>query len=162
MRAARAAWRWDALGLRPAVAVRYIGDPQLAPAITAALRALAEHDAPIDVQSAAAQSARLDVDLEIDALHVPQDVVAAVGEVLFGAVTLPGTGGLLRPERLGPDGVVFQSVVVHAVMQVPGVAALHSLGFDDTPFIETGRVPAAGAHFDFAGGGVWINGQRAG
>lgn len=161
VRAARAAWRWDALGLRPAVAVRYIGDPQLAPAIAAALRALAEDDAPIDVQSAAAQSARLDVDLDVDERHDPQDVAAAVGEVLFGAVTLPGTGGLLRPERLGPDGVVFQSVVVHAVMQVSGVAALNSLGFDGTPFIDTGRVPAAGAYFDFAGGGVWIDGQRA-
>lgn len=162
VRAARAAWRWDALGLRPAVDVRYIGDAQLAPAIRAALRALAEHDAPISVQAAVAQPARLDVDLEIDPLHVPEDVVAAVGEALFGAVTLPGTGGLLRPERLGPDGVVFQSVVVHAVMQVPGVAALHGLGLDGTPFVETGRLPAAGAYFDFAAEGVWVDGKRFG
>jgi hypothetical protein len=76
-------------------------------------------------------------------------------------VTLPGTGGLLRPERLGPDGVVFASVVVQAVMAVPGVADLRSLSFDDTSFIETGRSPAAGMYFDFADGGIWVNGTRA-
>ena len=161
VRAARAAWCWDAWGLRPAVVVSYIGDAQLAPAILATLRALAEDGAPISARSAPAQPARLDVDVEIDPLHVPQDVVAAVSEALFAEVTLPGTGGLLRPERLGPDGVVFSSVVVHAVMQVPGVAALRALGFDNTPFTETGRVPAAGAYFDFASHGIWVNGQRA-
>jgi hypothetical protein len=126
------------------------------------LRALAEDDAPIRAQSAAAQAARLDVDFETDPLYVPDDVSSAVAETLFAAVTLPGSGGLLRPERLGPDGVVFQSVVVRAVMDVPGVASLRSVGFDYTPFIETGREPAAGAYFDFAVGGVWVNGQRAG
>jgi predicted phage baseplate assembly protein len=161
VRAARAAWRWDALGLGPAVIVSYIGDAQLAPAILAALRALAEDGAPISAQHAVPQPARLDVEVEIDPLQVPQDVVAAVARALFAEVTLPGTGGLLRPERLGPDGVVFSSVVVHAVMQVPGVAALRALGFDGTPFTETGRTPAAGAYFDFESLGVWVNGQRA-
>lgn len=161
VRAARAAWRWDAQGLRPAVVVRYIGDAQLAAAIQAALRALAEDNAPISAQSAVAQPARLDVDIGIDPRQVPADVIAAVGRALFAAATLPGTAGLLRPERLGPDGVVFSSAVVGAVMAVPGVAALHSLGFDGTPFVDTGRRPAAGAYFDFAAGGVWINGQRA-
>jgi hypothetical protein len=57
--------------------------------------------------------------------------------------------------------VVFESVVVRAVMAVEGVASLRALSFDGTPFVETGRVPAAGTYFDFAGGGVWVNGQRA-
>lgn len=162
VRAARAAWRWDELGLRPAVIVRYIGDAQLAPAILSALRALAEDDAPISALSAPAQSARLDVDVMIDPLYVPDDVVAAICSALFAAVTLPGTGGLLRPERLGPDGIVIESVVVRAVMKVSGVAVLNSLSFDGTTFIESGRQPAAGAYFDFAGGGVWVNGLRAG
>jgi hypothetical protein len=160
VRAARAAWRWDSEGLRPAVIVRYIGDAQLAPAIRAALRALAEEDAPITVWSAQAQPARLDVAIGIDPLQVPQDVIAAVGAALFAPPSVPGTGGLLRPERLGPDGVVFQSGVVQAVMQVPGVVSLLTLGFSGTPFLETGRRPAAGAYFDFAAGGVWINGER--
>jgi hypothetical protein len=162
VRAARAAWRWDETGLRPAVIVSYIGDAQLAPAIQSALRALAEHDAPISAQSATAQPAWLDVDFDIDPVYAPDDVIAAVSRALFAAVTLPGTGGLLRPERLGPDGVVFASAVVRAVMDVAGVALLRSLYFDDTPFIQTGRQPAAGAYFDFASGGLWVNGHNAG
>ena len=161
VRAAHAAWRWDELGLRPAVIVSYIGDTQLAPAIQATLRSLAEPDAPIRAVSAPAQSARLDVDVQMDPLHVPGDVIAAVSATLFAAVTLPGTGGLLRAERLGPDGVLFASVVVRAVMEVPGVTELRSLQLDRTPFTQTGRRPAAGAYFDFATGGVWVNGQRA-
>lgn len=161
VRAARAAWRWDELGLRPAVIVSYIGDAQLAPAIQATLRALAEPDAPIRAVSAPAQPARLDVDVQLDPLHVPADVVRAVSAALFAAVTLPGTGGLLRAERLGPDGVLFASVVVRAVMEVPGVAGLRALRMDESPFTQTGRRPAAGAYFDFALGGVWVNGQRA-
>ena len=162
VRAARAQWRWDAQGLRPAVVVSYIGDAQLAPTLQAALRALAEDDAPISAVSSPPQSATLDVDIEVDPLQVPADVIAAVGQALFAAVTLPGTGGLLRPERLGPDGAVLQSVLVRCVMDVPGVAALRALDFDRTPFIEMGRQPAAGAYFDFAAGGVWIDGKRIG
>jgi hypothetical protein len=161
VRAASAAWRWDEQGLRPAVAVCYIGDAQLAPDIRAALRALAEDDAPISVQAAVAQQARLDVDLGIDPLYVPSEVSAAVSRALFAEVVLPGSGGLLRAERLGPDGVLFASAVVRAVMDVPGVAQLRALSLDGAPFTDTGRRPAAGAYFDFAAGGVWINGQRA-
>lgn len=161
VRAARAAWRWDGQGLRPAVIVSYIGDPQLAPALQAALRGLAEYDAPITAMSATAQSAELDVDIDIDSKHVPEDVIAAVCQALFATVTLPGTGGLLRPERLGPDGVVFESVIVRAVMEVPGVVALRSLVFDGTAFIETARKPAAGTYFDFAANGVKVNGKMA-
>lgn len=161
VRAARAAWRWDAQGLRPAVVVSYIGDAQLAPALQAVLRALAEDDAPISAYSAAAQPARLDVDVALDPRYAPAEVIAALGRVLFAAVTLPGSGGLLRAERLGPDGVLFASVLVRALMEVPGVAALRSLGLDRTPFVQAGRRPAAGAYFDFAAGGVWINGHQA-
>jgi len=162
VRAAKASWRWDKQGLRPAVIVSFIGDPQLVPSVQAALRALAEEDAPITAVSAPLQPARLDVDIDADPDRVTADVAAAVGEALFAPVTLPGTGGLLRPERLGPDGVVFESVVVRTIMEVPGVAALRALSFDGSPFIETGRVPAPGGYFDFAAGGVRVNGQRAG
>jgi hypothetical protein len=162
VRAAKATWNWDLLGLRPAVVVTYIGDPQLAPAIQSALRALAEDDAPISAQSAEAQLARLDVDIDIDARFVPDDVIAAVSDVLFGAVTRPGTGGLLRPDRLGPDGIVYQSVVVRAVYDVPGVADLRALNMNGIPFTDIGRQPAPRRYFDFAAGGVWVNGKRAG
>jgi hypothetical protein len=160
VRAAHAKWSWDDQGLRPAVIVSYIGDRQLAPPVLAALRALAEDDAPISVRSANAQPARMDVDIDIDDRWDPPDVIAGVSRALFGAVTVPGSGGMLRAEQLGPEGVVFESKVVRAIMQVPGVATLRALSFDGSPFIETGRTPAAGAYFDFAGGGVRINGQR--
>ena len=81
--------------------------------------------------------------------------------MLFRSASVTGSAGLLRPERLGPDGVVIQSQVVQAVVSVPGVLSLNSLGFSGTPFLETGRQPEAGAYFDFAAGGVWINGVRA-
>jgi predicted phage baseplate assembly protein len=162
VQAARAAWRWDELGQRPAVLLRYIGDPQLAPAIRAALRALTEEDAPIAVESAPAEWAKLDVALDVDAGHVADTVADAVGTALFAAVTLPGTGGLLRPERLGPDGSVFASHVVRAIMEVEGVSALKSLTFNEAAFAEVARTPAAGAYFDFADGGVRINGRLAG
>lgn len=161
VRAASATWRWDAQGLRPAVVVRYIGDPQLAPAILAALRALAEDDAPIAVRAAVAQPARMDVDVATDPDYVAADVAAAVGRALFGAVTLPGTGGLLQPENLAPDGVLFASVVVRAIVAVPGVVQLRALVFDGTPFTDVGRTPAAGAWFDFAAGGVRVDGLLA-
>lgn len=111
--------------------------------------------------SATSQAARLDLDVEIDAAYVPDDVVAALSTVLFAPVTLPGTGGLLRPEKLAPDGILFSSVVVRAVMEVPGVAALRALSLDGTPFTDVGRQPAPGAYFDFEAGGVWVNGERA-
>src|SRR5262249_7449044 len=133
---------------------------QLAPTIQSVLRALAEDDAPITVQSAVAQAAWLQVDIDVDPKYVPGDVIAAVAQALFGPVTLPGTGGLLRPEQLGPDGVVFESVVVRAIMAVAGVAALRTITFNETPLL-LGRRPNPGAYFDFASGGVWVNGKSA-
>lgn len=160
VRAARAAWRWDELGLRPAAIVSYVGDTQLAPSILATLRALSEPDAPISVQRSAPQASSLSLGVAIDPDHVGSQVIAAVLEALFGAATLPGTGGLLRAEKLGPDGIVFHSHVVHAVMNVPGVTGIGYIGFDGAAFSE-GRAPAAGAHFDFALGGVSVNGVNA-
>ena len=160
VRATRAAWRWDALGQRPAAVVSYIGDEQLAPVILATLRALSEPDAPISVQRSEPHTAGLTLSVSIHSDYVADQVIAAVLEVLFGAVTLPGTGGLLRAEKLGPDGVLFASVVVHAVMNVAGVTGIDHIDFDGTAFIEA-RQPPAGAHFDFATGGVVVNGVSA-
>ncbi|GEN98738.1 hypothetical protein NSE01_05710 [Novosphingobium sediminis] len=162
VRAVRAVWAWDRTGQRPAAMVRYIGDPQLAAPIRAALRALAEDDAPITVISAAAQSVRLDVAIDVSPDYVADAVAGAVGAVLFAPVGLPGTGGLLRPERLGPDSAVFASMVIKAIMDVPGVTALSALSLDGTPFTDVARAPAAGSYFDFADGGVRVNGRLAG
>jgi len=162
VRAARAAWRWDEDGQRPAVVLRYIGDAQLAPSIRAALRAIAEEDAPLSVLVSPAEAASLAVDLDVDSRFVSEAVADAVGQALFAPVILPGTGGLLRGERLGPDGVIFASVVIAAIMAVDGVAALRGLALNGTPFTDTGRVPAAGAWFDFSAGGITVNGRQAG
>lgn len=160
VRATRAAWRWDDLGLRPAAVVSYIGDSQLAPTILATLRALSEPDAPVTVQRSEPVAANMTLSVSIHSDHVAEQVIAAVLDALFGAVTLPGTGGLLRAEKLGPDGVLFASTVVHAVMNVAGIAGIDFIDFDGTAFIEP-RQPAAGAHFDFAAGGVAVNGVSA-
>lgn len=161
VRAARATWGWDAQGLRPAALVTVIADPQVIPALRAVLRTLAEPDAPISVCTATPQGARLDVDLGIHPDHDPASVRRAVQSVLFAPVGLPGSGGLLRAERLGPDGVLFQSRIVHAVMQVPGVTGLNALGMDRTAFTDIARRPGTGAYFDFEVGGVWVNGEPA-
>jgi uncharacterized phage protein gp47/JayE len=161
VRAARAAWRWDAKGLRPAAIVAYIGDAQLRPTLLAKLRALSEPDAPIVVEASAPQWATLHIGIAIHPDHDDAQVITAVQEALFAAVGLPGSGGLLRAERLGPDGIVFLSHIVHAVMQVAGVDGVDFVHFDRTPFVESGRRPAAGMHFDFDSGGVWVNGSRA-
>lgn len=161
VRAARAAWRWDDKGLRPAAMVAYIGDAQLRPTLLAKLRALSEPDAPIAVEASAPQSAILQIGIVVHPDHADAQVIAAVQQALFAAVVLPGSGGLLRAERLGPDGIVFLSHIVHAAMQVAGVAGIDGVDFDRTPFVQSGRRPAPGRHFDFAQGGVWVNGQRA-
>jgi hypothetical protein len=125
------------------------------------LRALSEPDAPIVVESSPPQRASLHVGIVIHPDHADEQVIAAVQEALFAEVGLPGSGGLLRAERLGPDGIVFLSHIVHAVMNVPGVDGIGQIDFDDASFVEAGRRPLPGQHFDFAQGGVWINGSKA-
>lgn len=163
VRAARAQWRWDAAGMRAAAQVQYIGSAQLRETIRARLRALAEPDAPIAVVRSLPQPARLELDLEIDREHVVEDVIAAVREALYAPADLPGSGGLLRPERLGPEGVVFLSQVMAAVTAVAGVAGVRAVALDGTPFAQSGRQPAAGSYFDFGepgtpASGLLING----
>ena len=157
VRAANASWRWDAGGLRPAAVVTYIGDAQIAPAVVARLRELAEPDAPIRVERALPQPAVIEIELMADSAYVAVDVAAAVFEALYAAPR-PVGGGPLRPERLGTDGVVFLSRVVATAMAVPGVAGIRTVSFDGTPFNETGRKPAAGHYFDFGDQGVAIHG----
>lgn len=160
VRAAKTGWRWDAGGLRPAAVVSFIGDAQLIPSIVARLRELAEPDAPIRVEQALPQVAVLDVDLAVDAAYVAADVALAVTEALYAAPN-PIGGGPLRPERLGPDGVVFLSRMAAVVMAVPGVAGIRSVSFDQTPFDDVARKPMTGYYFDFGDSGVAVHGAVA-
>jgi hypothetical protein len=139
-------WRWDAAGQRAVAQVQYIGSAQLRAPIHARLRALTEPDAPIAVVRALPQVARLELDLEAHPEYLAAEVHAAVREALYAAADLPGTGGLLRAERLGPEGIVFLSQVVASVMEIEGVAGVRSVSMDATPFTQSGRKPTAGSY----------------
>jgi hypothetical protein len=158
VRAARAMWRWDAAGMRAVAQVQYIGSAQLREAIRARLRALTEPDAPIAVIRATPQLAGLVLDLEIHPDHLAADVIAALRDVLYAAADLPGTGGVLRAERLGPEGIVFLSQIMAAVMGVAGVAGVRSVSFDGMPFTQWGRQPALGSYFDIGEPGTNTSG----
>jgi hypothetical protein len=149
VQAARAMWRWDHGGMRAVAQIQYIGSDQLHGTIHAKLRALCEPDAPLDVIRALPQTSWLVLDVDVDADFLVADVIAAVREALYRKADLPGTGGLLRAEQLGPEGIIFLSRIAAAVMAVAGVSAMRSISFDGTPFVQSGRRPAAGHYFDF-------------
>lgn len=154
VKAVRVRWQWDPSGLQPAAVVTYIGDEQLATSLRAKLRALAEPDAPISVLRSLPQSARLAVALDIHSIYDPVPVIAAVQARLMGEGSdrLGIQAGVLRPEVLGPDGVLFASTVIAAVLQVPGVKGLRSMNFNEAAFTEPARQPSAGYYFDFSNG----------
>jgi hypothetical protein len=149
VRAARADWRWDERDLRPAAQVLYIGSEQFAPVLRARLRALMEPDAPLAVVRSLPQPATLAIDVDVHGDFVPEDVIAALREALYAKADLPDTGGPLRPERLGPEGVVFLSRVVAVVERVAGVAGVRAVSFDGSLFVDVARQPAPGHYFDF-------------
>ncbi len=158
VRAARTTWRWDKAGMRAVAEAQYIGSGQLREVIRARLRALTEPDAPIAVVRATPQTAMLVLDVEIQPEYLAADVIAAIREALYGAADLPGSGGPLRAERLGPEGIVFLSQVMMAVMSVAGVVGVRSVSLDGTAFAQSGRKPAAGCYFEFGEPGTITSG----
>ena len=148
VQAARASWHWDAKGLRAVAQVQFIGSEQLIGSIRAKLRALTEPDAPLSVVRCLPQQARLAIAIDVHADYVAKDVVAAVREALYHKPDLPGTGGLLRAERLGPEGVVFLSEIAAAVMAIEGVTTMQSVSFDWVPFVQYGKKPQPNHYFD--------------
>jgi predicted phage baseplate assembly protein len=149
VQAARAMWRWDDAGLRAVAQIQYIGSEQLIEKIRAKLRSLTEPDAPITVVRSLPQASHLALGIEILAAYTAKDVIAAVRDALYHKPDLPGTGGLLRAERLGPEGVVFLSEIAAAVMGVEGVSGMQSATFDWIPFVQSGKKPLPGKYFDF-------------
>ena len=149
VQAARASWHWDDKGLRAVAQVQFIGDEQLIGPIRSKLRALTETDAPISVVRCLPQQARLAIAIDTHPDYVAKDVIAAVREALYHKPDLPGTGGLLRPDRLGPEGVVFLSEIAEAVMAVDGVTGMQSVSFDWVPFVQYGKRPQPNRYFDF-------------
>lgn len=163
VRAARASWRWDPHGLRAVASVLYIGADPLRETIRAKLRALTEPDAPIAVVRALPRASRLELAVDVEDDFVRADVAAAIREALYRKPDLPGTGGLLRAEQLGPEGIVFLSQIAAAVTAEAGVTGLRSVSFDGTAFVQSGRQAPPGHYFDFgepgtSSSGLVING----
>jgi len=161
--AARASWRWDAAGQRPAAVVTYITSASggaasaVDAALLARLRAAMEDDAPLAVQRCLPQTASLNISVRVDTRYTPDTVTGQVKAALFAAPTEARAAGLLRPQQLGPESVVFLSHLVAAVMAVEGVSGIGSVFFDGTPFNETARSAPQGHYFDFGGtGGVIV------
>jgi predicted phage baseplate assembly protein len=147
--AARAMWRWDAAGQRAVAQVQYIGAPPLAEIIRAKLRSLAETDAPIQVLRALPQPSLMQIEVDVDPDHDPAAVRTASRDALYHTADRPGTGGLLRPETLGPEGPLFLSRIAETAMAVEGVVAMRSVSLDGLPFVQWGRKPLPGRYFDF-------------
>lgn len=161
VRGVAVSWRWDGAGLRPAALIHYIGDSQLLPLIRARLRELSEPDAAITVERAVPQPATLALQLIIDPRYETADVAARAMEQLYAA-----GNGMLRPERLGPDGGVYLSRLLEWVMDVEGVTDVRSVSFNGTLFSAAVRTPLAGHYWDFgepgmSGFGIAINGINA-
>jgi hypothetical protein len=161
--AARAGWKWDAQGQRPAAVVTYITSAAngVASAVDASLlatlRAATEDDAPVTVLRCLPQPAILHISVLVDPRYIAATVAAQVRVALFAAPTETAAGGMLQAAELGPEGVVFQSRLVAAVMAVEGVTGIASIFFNYTAFTETGRQPATNRYFDFAAGGVNVS-----
>ncbi len=146
VRGARASWRWDPAGLRPSALINYIGDSQVLPLVRTRLRELSEPDAAISVERSQPQPASLELHILADSGYDPSKVAA---RALLPLYDPPSDRGILRPERLGPDGVVFLSRVVEALLGVEGVRDLRWASFNGMPFVDGGRRPPAGRYWDF-------------
>lgn len=149
VKAVRVAWRFDEAGLRPAAVIRYIGDGQLAALIRARLRELTEPDAALSVERAQPEPASLSMQLLVEPKQDPQALAAQALAALYAPPEFPGGGGLLRPERLGPDGVIFLSHIMAAVMAIPGITGAQSVEFNQQAFTQVGQRPQSGGYFDF-------------
>ena len=159
VRAVAVDWRYSAVGQRPMVHLYYIGEAQLAATIRARLQQLSDPTTPIAVEPAVPDVTRLDMDIAIASDAVEGPVLNAVRDALFAPATMPGTGGLLRPEQAGIGRALFESRLEQTVLAVPGTSAVSALLINGAPPAAYGIAPAAGHYFDFEHGGVLLNGK---
>lgn len=163
VKAVKTSWRWDSGGLRPVALISYIGDSQLVSTLYGKLRDLVEDDTPLQVLRVQPQSARLAIQLLIDDSYLKSMVISQVRDALFRAPDDTNAAGLLRPETLGPEGTLFLSPIVEAVMAISGVTGIQSISFNQSPFNDPGVAPPAGTYWSFgdptqANFGILING----
>jgi predicted phage baseplate assembly protein len=163
VKAVRAIWRWDKNRSEKRAIIYYIGDAQLSSSILSSLKTMSEPGAPIEVKQSQPQAAVLMANLEIHENYKPEQVIADVQNILYEAPSPGYSGGLLRAERLGPEGVVYNSHVIDAIMEINGVVNIETITFDNTPLEGYGRRPDSEHYFDFgelgsASSGISING----
>jgi len=150
---ANAIWGFDPVQQRSMVTV-YVGDDQNAVnAAQTALAADSDPNRPVTVLLAQPIPVQLEFTLEVDAIHVPDSVVAAVQQALIDP-----DAGLFGANRIGIGEIIYRSRIFAACLSVPGALAVHDLHFDK---IETGgTVPMYGYRFS-PGTGYWFSLQTA-
>ena len=152
--AARATWQWHAIRQQRTVHIAYIGDSQLAPTITASVRAMAEINIPLSAEAAGAVPLTIALDVLIDDAYVSSDVIDAIQAVLVDK-----TDGLLAPQNVGIGNPLFHSQIVGTVMGVAGVVSVTGLTANNNTFALPGMTPGENAYFAVASGMLIINGE---
>jgi len=159
VRAVAAEWRFSAAAQRPLVHIYFIGNTQLRATVFQQLRDLSDPTVPLMVETATGDSTRLDLSITVSPDYESSRVLNAVRDSVFAAATTPGTGGLLRPERLGVGKALFESWISETVIETEGVQSLDAILINAAPFTNYGIRPPTGHYFDFETGGVVINGK---
>ncbi|NVK86999.1 MAG: hypothetical protein HWE13_02675 [Gammaproteobacteria bacterium] len=161
--AVKGVMRWDKNRFAQKAVIYYIGDPQLSASVLSHLQSMSEPDAFIEVKCAEAQPMSMQLDLVIASDFIAADVVAKVRHLLTAAATPSEPAGLLNPTRLGPEGAVYFSTVMAAVLQVPGVSSIAHFTINSAPISGYGIKPNAECYFDFIStsddSGISINGE---
>jgi hypothetical protein len=121
---ARAVWGWDADAQRSAVRVLVGDDTPAVSAARGALRAFADPNRPVVVSLAAPVHVDLTLVLEVDRDYEPDAVREAARAALLDPRALPFGSEVVR---IG--SVVYDSEIYDACFAVPGVVAVHGLGF---------------------------------
>ncbi len=152
--AVRATWQWHGIQQRRTVHIAYIGDSQLAPTITASLRAMAEINIPLSSAAAEAVPLTIALDVLIDDAYVATDVTDAIQAALVDP-----PGGILAPQNVGIGQPLFHSQIVGTVMAVAGVVSVTGLSANDGSFPLPGMTPGENAYFEMDSGMLVINGE---
>jgi hypothetical protein len=159
--AAKATWRWHETKQRPVAQIYYIGDPGLESQLLAKLQSLTEPYTPIVVTMAEAVERELSISIAVDARYLDETVLAGVRTAL-----LDSTEGLLAAAQIGIGAALFRSRIYERVLSIEGTLSVTSLLIDGLAFPGAGAVPGqeygitagTGRYFDFAAGGLILNG----
>lgn len=161
--AVKGVFRWDKQRFEKRAVIYFIGNSQIKNSILSRLLALSEPDAPIKVKLALSQTASLELDLDINLRYQSDDVISAVQSVLYRRSKPSIPGGLLHRTVLGPEGVIYHSQIIRAVMSVAGVDDIKAMTLNTSPISGYGLAPSSEHYFDFgelgtSSSGITING----